>query len=157
MSRECARCGNAFATNRGNVRYCSTACRLVAKVVQRGDCWVWTATLDRHGYGTFFLGRNQRAHRAAYELFVGPIPGGLDIDHLCRNRACVNPDHLEPVDRRTNILRGEAPTAIAYREGRCKSGRHPRTPEHVYNSGGKFRQCRTCALESRVKREESAA
>src|ERR1043166_7135723 len=72
------------------------------------ECWPWIARIDTKGYGQFFFeGRQQRAHRVAYCLLVGQIPEGLDLDHLCRNRACVNPSHLEAVDRQANLLRGE--------------------------------------------------
>lgn len=70
------------------------------------DCWLWQGVLT-NGYGvTSRNGRGMRAHRAFYEDFIGPIPDGLEIDHLCRNRACVNPGHLEPVSRMENIRRG---------------------------------------------------
>lgn len=129
--------------------------RFWAKVDKSGECWPWTATIDRYGYGTFWLGRKVGAHRAAYELTRGPIPAGMDIDHLCRNRACVNPDHLEPVTRRVNVLRGAAPTAAAWREGRCKNG-HPRTPENTYVRSEKSRQCRIC-MAAQPSRKRSAA
>jgi hypothetical protein len=72
-------------------------------------CWEWTSTRMSAGYGQMWdgtRGRTQGAHRLFYEAFIGPIPEGLELDHLCRNRACVRPDHLEPVTRRENLLRG---------------------------------------------------
>lgn len=72
-------------------------------------CWLWTGTIERTGYGRFWLGgRQEIAHRASYALLIGPIPEGLTIDHLCRVRACVNPDHLEPVTLAENIRRERA-------------------------------------------------
>jgi hypothetical protein len=81
--------------------------RFAAKlVVQPNGCITWGGTCDRYGYGRFKLnGRMDKAHRVAYELFVGPIPAGLVIDHLCRHRACVNPQHLEAVTQTVNIQR----------------------------------------------------
>lgn len=67
-------------------------------------CWVWRGRTNRDGYGK--IGRQTLAHRAYYEALVGPIPDGLTIDHLCRNRACVNPDHMEPVPAVENVRRG---------------------------------------------------
>lgn len=84
--------------------------RFVAKVDFNGrdGCWEWTGATDPTGYGRFFVdGTMQYAHRWSYETFVGPIPAGLDIDHLCRVRRCVCPGHLEAVTRRENLLRGE--------------------------------------------------
>lgn len=77
--------------------------------VERGECWNWTAATNHAGYGVFgtWNPRKQvRAHRWAYEYFIGPIPEGLQIDHLCRNRMCVRPDHLEAVTPKVNTQRG---------------------------------------------------
>lgn len=89
---------------------------LLERLLERvdvGDCWEWTGTVSRNGYGAFMFldptaGKvvNKLAHRLVYEQLTGPIPAGLDLDHLCRNRRCVNPDHLEPVTRRENLRRG---------------------------------------------------
>lgn len=107
-------------------------------------CWPWTASGSR-GYGRIGFGGHQyRAHRIAYELLVGPIPDGLVIDHLCRNRGCCNPAHMEPVTFAENILRGEAPSAINARMVRCVNGH-----EFTARSNGR-RICRTCERERRV-------
>lgn len=77
---------------------------------QPDGCWTWTGSTQQGGYGCFWFDDVRRqvpAHRAAWLLLVGDIPAGLDLDHLCRNRACVNPAHLEPVTRRTNLMRGD--------------------------------------------------
>jgi hypothetical protein len=82
--------------------------RFLSKVLKHPDgCWEWTAGRSGGpGYGAFSLGqRKVGAHRWSYENFVGPIPEGLELDHLCRNPGCVNPDHLEPVTRSENIRR----------------------------------------------------
>jgi hypothetical protein len=94
--------------------------RLLSKVeVADSGCWEWTAAKDPTGYGRFSVARSMDyAHRAAYKLLVGPIPAGLDLDHLCRNRGCVNPDHLEPVTRRENLLRSEETLTKAHHDGR---------------------------------------
>lgn len=87
--------------------------RFWSKVDKSGTCWLWTASIRATGYGQFRVGKRTRdAHRVAWELTNGSVPDGLQLDHLCRNRACVRPDHLEPVTQRENILRGTAPTAV---------------------------------------------
>ena len=80
------------------------------KVDRTGPCWVWLANTNDKGYGTFWIGPPRRghvkAHRFAYETEIGPVPAGFELDHLCRNRACVRPSHLEPVSHRENCVRG---------------------------------------------------
>ena len=82
--------------------------------IPSSECWFWIAPLNSGGYGTFYWkGKRVGAHRAAYELFRGPIPDDREIDHLCRNRDCVNPDHLDLVTHRENLLRGRTTPAAA--------------------------------------------
>ncbi|CCA55433.1 MULTISPECIES: HNH endonuclease signature motif containing protein [Streptomyces] len=109
--------------------------------------WVWAGVLS-NGYGNFWDGiRKVPAHRWAYEYWVGPIPAGMQIDHLCRIRQCVNPEHLEPVTPRENVLRSDSPPGLSYRTGRCKHG-HEMTPENTsFNKAGS-RQCKACRRAS---------
>lgn len=122
-------------------------------------CWQWTGAIElSQGYGQIRTGgpgggRRTRAHRVAYELYVGPIPEGLQIDHLCRNRGCVNPSHLEAVDSRTNTLRGEGISAQYARRTICGKG-HSLEGENLYwatpkNANRPVRQCRECSREKR--------
>ncbi len=106
-------------------------------------CWVWQRCLT-FGYGRKRVkGVDWRAHRWYYEQAHGPIPAGLVIDHLCRNRACVNPAHMEPVTNRENILRGVSPHALNARKTHCKRD-HEYTPENTYLTPAGLRQCREC-------------
>lgn len=87
-------------------------------------CWIWTGRLTESGYARFSCGnRETRVHRAAYEEFVGAIPEGKVIDHLCRVRKCVNPDHLEAVSQQENVARGDSPalTRARFTEGRTQA------------------------------------
>lgn len=101
--------------------------RLSENVAIEGECIVWTGARAQ-GYGRLHRnGGSELVHRLAYQLVYGPIPPGYDLDHLCRNRACFNPDHLEPVTRGENVRRGHP---FRRRKEVCKHG-HPLTGENV--------------------------
>lgn len=110
-------------------------------------CWVWQRFKNHGGYGMKHVGgragRAMLAHRWFFEAKCGPIPPEMVIDHLCRVRACVNPDHLEVVTRKENILRGEGRGAKAARRGSCLRG-HPLEGENVYIHPNGSRRCRAC-------------
>lgn len=128
--------------------------RFWPKVDATGDSWEWTAKLDNTGYGRFTVrrGKTIAAHRFAYEVLVGPIPEGLQLDHLCRRRNCLNPDHLEPVTAQINVLR----SGVSKKRGartHCRAG-HPYSADnvvHVAPSPGRpegGRTCRACARDA---------
>jgi len=109
-----------------------------------GDCWTWTGHLLPNGYGYFWLdGAKDYVHRVSYRQFVGPIPEGLTIDHLCRNRACCNPTHLDPVTQRENNLRSAGFAAIKARQTHCIHG-HPFDEVNTYIAPNGTRKCMTC-------------
>ena len=138
--------------------------RFWAKVDVAGPCWEWRAAINASGYGK--LGRQSGgvqkhylAHRYAYTQLVGPIPEGLQLDHLCRNRLCVNPDHLEPVTHTENQRRGFSPTFRAARADECRHG-HVYTAENTYRyvkDGVHHRRCRQCNADAQARRKARAA
>ena len=109
-------------------------------------CWAWTGAIRPDGYGYFWPGSGSRyAHRFAYKLLVGNIPRNLELDHLCRNRGCVNPGHLEPVSRLINIHRSPiAPSAINARKTHCKRGHAFVGDNIIWLDAGRRRNCREC-------------
>jgi hypothetical protein len=117
------------------------------------DCWLWTGATS-HGYGNFYLPREGRtttqiqAHVFAYQTLRGPVPEGLVIDHLCRTKRCVRPDHLDPVTQQLNVIRGDV--ARVLRENTCRHG-HEYTPEntHINRKGAKV--CRICMRASQAR------
>lgn len=136
--------------------------RILGKFLVDDGCWEWTASKNPAGYGQISTGRGQppaKAHRVLYELLVGPIPEGLTIDHLCRNRGCVNPSHLEPVTRGENVRRGIGGQMARERKAaqtHCHR-EHEFTPENTYlqhlSSGSVARKCRAChAMRERDRR-----
>lgn len=125
--------------------------RVVAKLSIEGECWVWTGKKLKGGYGSIkWEGRTRVAHRVVYELLVGQIPEGLTIDHLCRNPACLNPAHMEPVTQRENNARGASPSARNARKTHCQHG-HELTGknlrEWIDSKGRTERKCRSCDAE----------
>jgi hypothetical protein len=124
--------------------------RFWSAVDATGVCWEWTGSLHPSGYGYFTAkGRKSwRAHRFAWTTLMGEIPAHMEIDHRCRNRKCVNPDHLEVVTKEENNLRSGSFTALNARKTHCKRG-HEFTPENTYvqyNKGRPGRRCRACHL-----------
>ncbi len=120
------------------MRYVPLSERFWPKVNKSEDCWLWTAAKTK-GYGVIGVGKSLHyAHRIAYELLVGPIPEGMELDHLCRTPACVRPSHLEPVTHATNLRRGywgaktHCPQGHVYDEGNTKL------------SANGWRLCRIC-------------
>lgn len=119
--------------------------RFVDMTAGPDGCWPWLGSVKETGYGNFALHAANRttivrAHRFAYELWRGPIPAGLDLDHLCRSRACVNPSHLEPVTRRENLHRSPITNAGKRCCPMCGG------PYTIRRSG--YRYCRACARTS---------
>lgn len=132
--------------------------RLLPKICFSDDCWEWTASINNRGYGTFNMqGVVKGAHVVMYELLVGPVPAGMELDHLChdpvecsgegndcKHRRCVRPSHLEVVPRRENALRSGSLAAANARKTHCMRG-HELSGENLYIVGTTgARQCSTC-------------
>lgn len=115
----------------------------VAEKIDVGVCWEWTATVEGTGYGrVWFDGKNEYAHRHVYEQLVGPIPPGMQLDHLCRNRSCCNPDHLEIVTHAENVRRGVSANGT---KTHCVRG-HSFTRENTRHTTRGRRVCRACEV-----------
>lgn len=113
-------------------------------VVVVEDCWEWCGGLKGCGYGAFHCaGRSRLVHRVSYEHYIGPIPAGLTIDHLCRNRRCVKPSHLQPVTMQENTLRGFGVTGMNARKTHCPNG-HPLSGDNLAPNKYRRRRCLTC-------------
>jgi len=120
--------------------------RFRAKFIADEDtgCWNWTACKQPTGYGNMWNGqRVEQAHRIAYRLFCGPIPEGREIDHVCRKRGCVNPDHLRAVTHRENMRVSDTVMGRNAAKLFCKRG-HPFSGQNLFISKSGARQCRTC-------------
>jgi len=143
----------------GTAGYIQTRCQ-----VMPSGCVEWTGTVARDGYGSAVVGIKANgqailrvAHVVVWQMWRGPVPDGLELDHLCRNRRCVNPVHLEPVTPIVNMRRGVSPFALNARKTHCKRG-HEFTAESTYlTPDGRGRQCRVCCKEKmraiRAKKE----
>ena len=124
-------------------------------IVRDGDCWRWVGSHDAEDYGRFYSGKHSyRPYRLTYEWKTNaPFPVGLVPDHLCRNTWCVNPDHIEPVTKRVNVLRGNSPPAYNVLKTHCKQG-HPFEESTTYRWKTQ-RQCRRChAIRAHQRRIE---
>lgn len=130
--------------------------RLMAKVTPEPNsgCWLWMGHTMKNGYGVIGVKEDpskkmaiRLAHRISYELANGAIPDGMQLDHKCRVRCCVNPDHLRAVTQRGNLLCGMGASGVNSRKTHCKHG-HELTPQNTYSyPGTEWRKCRTCSKE----------
>ena len=124
--------------------------RLNARINKTDTCWVWTGKVDKTGYGSFGMregtkSRTRSAHKILYEVLVGEIPTGMQLDHLCKVTLCVNPEHLEIVTPRENIMRSNGLAAVNAQKTHCSNG-HEFTEDNIYVPPKRLnrRYCRKC-------------
>lgn len=124
--------------------------------VTESGCWLWDGRVRPDGYAvTSYMGRHQYAHRMSYMLFNGAITNGLQIDHLCRVRCCVNPAHLEAVTQRENLLRGVGISAKASKQTHCINGHELRGDNLLFvKTRPRKRICRACNTERLRRRRQ---
>lgn len=139
----------AVRTPTGQYASVEAGTRFWAMVKMGDDCWEWQGYVNAKGYGRFSPrpGVTVQAHRFAYQLDHGEIPDSLQLDHLCRNRRCVRPIHLEPVTNRTNVLRGEGFAAVNAEKAVCVNG-HPFTDANTVLDRRGWRRCLICKKAS---------
>lgn len=121
--------------------------RLWEKTQITDGCWEWTGRIAHNGYGRIWVERSTKpAHRVAYEHLIGPVPDGLELDHLCRNKRCVNPDHLEPVTHAENCRRADIALGIRSAITHCSFGHEFTNRNTAYRArkGAVHRVCRKC-------------
>ena len=129
--------------------------RFLCKVEKIGSCWIWTGSASNMGYGQVRIGKRLHlVHRVVFELLVGPVPRGLDLDHKCKQTRCFNPRHIEAVLHRENCRRGNVGAHNKIKT-HCPHG-HEYTPENTYVVGGGRRQCKACTLTASRQRRERA-
>lgn len=117
---------------------------------QPTDCWLWVGAINPTGYGAAYAGKSNGpmlAHRLAMLIKVGELPEGQVVDHICRNRACCNPDHLRLISNRENVIIGVGPSACNARKTHCHRG-HEFTVENTYHHKSGVRDCRECRRQS---------
>lgn len=125
------------------------------KIGNSDECWLWTASKTRHGYGRVrWNGHLMSAHRIVYSLFFGDPGPNLVLDHKCRNTSCVRPTHLEPVKFKENVMRGVSFAVTNSKKTHCDSG-HEFTPENTYPNGKYGRGCKSCRSVAQKKWLES--
>ena len=117
--------------------------------VNSKGCWIWQGNIRGNGYGAYCINKKgYYAHRYLYEKLKGPIPKGLQLDHLCRNKLCVNTGHLEPVTSRENTMRGIGLTSINAKKTHCHLG-HLLSGKNLYRRPDRERECRICTKNRR--------